>query len=52
MSTEIFYDLDDMMHRAYTYFGRLGAFTPDAIEFVRECYAFQMDILRPWDRTD
>lgn len=38
--------------------GRRSLFPPNmewvlaANDFIAECYRFQMDILRPWERTD
>jgi hypothetical protein len=51
MSTAIFYDLAQMIRRAFRAVYD-GCLTQEFVDFIRECQAFQYDILRPWDRID
>lgn len=52
MSDAIFYDLENMIRRAFIVIDRWQLATPEFVEFVRECQALQYDVLRPWERTD
>lgn len=56
-------DLERMADKAKAHLrfftqGRKSLFPPNmewvaaTNEFIAECHRFQMDILRPWDRTD
>jgi len=54
MDWQIFYDLELMIQKASVtlFYNDASADLLDLPEFIRECIAFQMDLLRPWDRTD